>query len=144
MQDAATISKILTSIIKLKISARSLQMDLIQVNGIRAYGYVGYLPEERVLGQWFEVDLTLWVDLAPAGHSDNINDTVDYREAIAIVKSQITTAKFKLVEKLISAIADKILSLEKVNQVRVKLSKPAAPIPNFSGKITLDITRSLT
>ena len=144
MQDAATISKILTSIIKLKISDQSLQMDLIQVNGIRAYGYVGYLPEERVLGQWFEVDLTLWVDLATAGHSDDIKDTVDYREAIAIVKSQITTAKFELVEKLISAIADKILSLEKVNQVRVKLSKPAAPIPDFSGTITLDITRSLT
>ncbi len=119
-------------------------MDSIQVNGIRAYGYVGYLPEERVLGQWFEVDLTLWVDLATAGHSDDIKDTVDYREAIAIVKSQITTAKFDLVEKLISAIADELLSLEKVNQVRVKLSKPAAPIPDFGGKITLDITRSLT
>ncbi len=119
-------------------------MDSIQVNGIRAYGYVGYLPEERVLGQWFEVDLTLWVDLDPAGKTDNIEDTVDYREAIAIVKELITTAKFQLVEKLISAIADKLLSLDKVNQVRVKLSKPAAPIPDFGGKITLDITRSAT
>ena len=119
-------------------------MDSIQVNGIRAYGYVGYLPEERVLGQWFEVDLTLWVDLEPAGQSDNIEDTLDYREAIAIVKEQITTAKFSLVEKLINAIAKQILSLEKVNQVRVKLSKPAAPIPDFDGRITLDITRSLT
>ena len=86
----------------------------------------------------------LWVDLESAGKSDNIEDTLDYREAIAIVKEQITTAKFDLVEKLISAIADKILNLEKVNQVRVKLSKPAAPIPDFSGRITLDITRSLT
>ena len=119
-------------------------MDSIQVNGIRAYGYVGYLPEERVLGQWFEVDLILWVDLQPAGQSDNIEDTLDYREAIAIVKEQITTAKFSLVEKLIHAIAKQILSLEKVNQVRVKLSKPAAPIPDFDGRITLDITRSLT
>jgi 7,8-dihydroneopterin aldolase/epimerase/oxygenase len=119
-------------------------MDSIQVSGIRAYGYVGYLPEEQVLGQWFEVDLTLWLDLEPAAKSDNIEDTVDYREAIAIVKQQITTAKFALVEKLISAIADEILSLEKVKQVRVKLSKPAAPIPNFGGRITLDITRSLT
>lgn len=118
-------------------------MDSIQVNGIRAYGYVGYLPEERILGQWFEVDLTLWVDLVPAGKSDNIEDTLDYREAIAIVKQQITTAKFNLVEKLASAIADRILSLDKVSQVRVKLSKPAAPIPEFSGRITLDITRSL-
>lgn len=117
-------------------------MDSIQVNGIRAYGYVGYLPEERVLGQWFEVDLTLWVDLAPAGKTDAIEDTLDYREAIAIVKELITTSKFSLVEKLVAAIADQLLSLEKVQQVRVKLSKPAAPIPDFSGRITLDITRS--
>ena len=119
-------------------------MDSIQVNGIRAYGYVGYLPEERVLGQWFEVDLTLWVDLAPASSSDSIEDTLDYREAIAIVKEEITTAKFDLVESLIDAIAKKLLNLEKVTQVRVKLSKPAAPIPEFGGRITLDITRSMT
>lgn len=119
-------------------------MDSIQVNGIRAYGYVGYLPEEKVLGQWFEVDLTLWVDLTKAGHTDNIEDTLDYREAITMVKEQITTAKFALVEKLVGAIADKMLSLDKVEQVRVKLSKPAAPIPNFSGRITLDITRSVS
>ena len=118
-------------------------MDSIQVSGIRAYGYVGYLPEEKVLGQWFEVDLTLWVDLTKAGNTDNIEDTLDYREAISVVKEQITTAKFALVEKLIGAIADKILSLDKVKQVRVKLSKPAAPIPDFSGRITLDITRSV-
>ena len=117
-------------------------MDSIQVNGIRAYGYVGYLPEERVLGQWFEVDLTLWVDLEAAGKSDQIEDTLDYREAISIVKEQITTAKFDLVEKLISAIAEQLLNLEKVNQVRIQLSKPAAPIPDFRGRITLDITRS--
>ncbi len=118
-------------------------MDSIQVSGIRAYGYVGYLSEERVLGQWFEVDLTLWVDLTTAGQSDDIKDTLDYREAIAIVKEQITTAKYDLVEKLVNAIAEKLLKLEKVNQVRVKLSKPAAPIPDFSGRITLDITRSI-
>ncbi|MGL5832440.1 MAG: dihydroneopterin aldolase [Waterburya sp.] len=119
-------------------------MDSIQVNGIRAYGYVGYLPEERVLGQWFEVDLTLWVDLTTAAKSDEITDTLDYREAIAIVKQQITTAKFALVEKLVHAIADQLLSLDKVHQVRVQLSKPAAPIPDFGGRITLDITRSIS
>ena len=117
-------------------------MDSIQVTGIRAYGYVGYLAEEKVLGQWFEVDLTLWVDLAVAGKSDDIQDTLDYRSAISVVKEQITTAKYDLVEKLISAIADSLLNLERVSKVRVKLSKPAAPIPDFSGRITLDITRT--
>lgn len=127
---------------QLAVKHHKQTMDSIQVKGIRAYGYVGYLPEERVLGQWFEVDLTIWVDLTTAAESDEIADTLDYREAIAIVKEQITTAKFALVEKLIGAIADKLLILDKVHQVRVQLSKPAAPIPDFSGRITLDITRT--
>jgi 7,8-dihydroneopterin aldolase/epimerase/oxygenase len=116
-------------------------MDSIEVTGIRSYGYTGYLPEEQVLGQWFEVDLTLWLDLTPAAESDDIEQTFDYREAIFLVKDIIKNSQFALVEKLVETIADKILSLNKVTQVRVRLSKPAAPIPDFDGKITLDITR---
>jgi 7,8-dihydroneopterin aldolase/epimerase/oxygenase len=118
-------------------------MDSIRVTGIRSYGYTGYLPEEQILGQWFEVDLTLWLDLATAGESDRIEDTYDYRAAIALVKNLIKNEKYALVEKLATAIADKILQLDKVRQVRVQLSKPAAPIPDFEGRIVIDITRSL-
>lgn len=117
-------------------------MDCIQLTGIRCYGYTGYLPEEQVLGQWFEVDLTLWLDLAAAGESDNIADTVDYRHAIEAVKQLVKTSKFALVEKLASAIADTILKVDQVQQVQVRLSKLSAPIPDFGGKITIDITRT--
>ena len=116
-------------------------MDSIEVTGIRAYGYTGYLPEERVLGQWFEVDLILWLDLTSAGASDNIEETLDYRQAIELVKEQITTAKFALIEKLTATIAEEILNMEKVQKVQIKLSKLAAPIPNFEGKITISLTR---
>ncbi|OKH22572.1 dihydroneopterin aldolase [Hydrococcus rivularis NIES-593] len=117
-------------------------MDSIQITGIRCYGYTGYLPEEQVLGQWFEVDLTLWLDLSLAGSSDRIEDTCDYRAAIAIVKDLVKNQKFALVEKLAAAIAQEILHLEKVQQVRIQLSKVAPPIPDFEGKITIDITRN--
>ena len=117
-------------------------MDSIEITGIRCYGYTGYLPEEQTLGQWFEVDLILWLDLAPAAITDEIEDTFDYREAIAIVKEIIKTSKFALIEKLVNAIANAILALDKVEKVQLKLSKLAAPIPDFGGKITLNITRS--
>jgi dihydroneopterin aldolase len=40
-------------------------------------------------------------------------------------------------------IADSILEdQEGINQVQVILSKPAAPIPDFSGKISIELTRS--
>lgn len=116
-------------------------MDAIKINNIRCYGYTGFLPEEQVLGQWFEVNLTLWVDLASAGESDNIQDTLDYREAIARVKNLIETQKFSLIEKLASAIAQSLLELKLVEKVSVSLSKPAPPIPNFGGEITVEMTR---
>jgi dihydroneopterin aldolase len=117
-------------------------MDCIQLTGIRCYGYTGYLPEEQVLGQRFEVDLTLWLDLAVAGKSDVIEDTLDYRSVISTVQQLVKTSKFALVERLATAIAESILASDSVAQVQVRLSKPAAPIPDFSGKVTIEITRS--
>lgn len=116
-------------------------MDSIEITGIRCYGYTGYLPEEQVLGQWFEIDLMLGIDLTRSGKSDNIEDTLDYREVIAIVKRHISQTQVSLIEALAEIIAQDILTLDKVQQVRVRLSKPAAPIPDFGGKITIDIIR---
>ncbi|NEP59004.1 MAG: dihydroneopterin aldolase [Symploca sp. SIO2G7] len=117
-------------------------MDCIQLSGIRCYGYTGYLPEEQILGQWFEVDLTIWRDLSASGKSDDIADTLDYRSAIETVKQLVKNSKYALIEKLATAIANAILKLEAVQQVQVRLTKPAAPIPDFGGKITIDITRA--
>jgi len=117
-------------------------MDCIQLTGIRCYGYTGYLKEEQVLGQWFEVDVTLWLDLSVAGKSDAIEDTLDYRNIISTVQHLVKTSKFALVEKLASSIAEAILQSKQVTQVQVRLSKTAAPIPDFGGKIMIDITRN--
>jgi dihydroneopterin aldolase len=116
-------------------------MDCIHLTQIRAYGYTGALPEEQILGQWFEVDLTLWLDLAQAGQSDRLEDTLDYRAVISTVQTLIKTSKFALLEKLATAIAEAILGFDRVSQVEVRLIKPAAPIPDFGGKITIELTR---
>jgi len=118
-------------------------MDCIHLTGIRGYGYVGYLPEEKILGQWFEVDLKLWVDLAQATETDAIKDTVDYRNIISLVQNLLKTSKFDLLERLAGAIANAILQESSLTtQVQVILTKPAAPIPDFDGNIRIELTRS--
>ncbi|CDN15982.1 MAG: dihydroneopterin aldolase [Richelia sp.] len=118
-------------------------MDYIHVSGIRAYGYTGYLAEEQVLGQWFEVDVKLWLDISKAAKTEDIGQTVDYRSTINLVKDLIKNSKFLLIERLVETIADSILKQnDRVSQVQVILSKPAAPIPDFGGKISIDITRN--
>lgn len=116
-------------------------VDIISVRNIRGYGYTGFLKEEKVLGQWFEVDLELGVDLAPAGISDNLEDSVDYRQVIDVTKETIQTSRFDLVERLAAAIATQLLAIQKIRSVRVCLTKPHPPIPDFSGSIVIDITR---
>ncbi len=115
-------------------------MDCICLSGIRSYGYTGVLPEEQVLGQWFEVNLTLWLDLSQAGRSDRLEDTLDYREVITAVQQLIKTTKFKLLERLATAIAERVLDYP-VAQVQVRLTKLAAAIPDFAGHVTVELTR---
>ncbi len=118
-------------------------MDCIYLTGIRAYGYTGYLPEEQVLGQWFEVDVKLWLDLSTPAQSDAIEDTIDYRSVISLVQNLVKNSKFALIERLAGTVADSILHCDDlVKQVEVNLSKPAAPIPDFGGKITINLIRT--
>jgi dihydroneopterin aldolase len=116
-------------------------MDSIKIKDIRCYGYTGYLREEQTLGQWFKVDLTLTLDLSTAGKSDRLEDTLDYRQVITIVKDIVKTSRYALVERLAEAIAQAILTLNLVPQVRVELTKLAPPIPDFGGQVIIDITR---
>ena len=113
----------------------------IYLKGVRAYGYVGYLPEENVLGQWFEVDATLWVDFEKSTYSGEIEDTVNYISCIRKIENLIQTEKYKLIERLAGAIADSILEDTKISQVELRVIKQP-PIPNFQGSVAVEITRS--
>ncbi|MEO1521434.1 MAG: dihydroneopterin aldolase [Cyanobacteria bacterium J06633_2] len=117
-------------------------MDTLHINRIRAYGYTGALPEEQVLGQWFEVNLTLWRDLSIPGQSDRLSDTHDYSVTVPAVQSLIQSSRYQLIESLAEAIAQTVLEDHSLDQVRVQLIKLTPPIPNFDGNITVDITRS--
>jgi ribonuclease HI len=115
----------------------------IYLTGVRAYGYVGLLPEENVLGQWFTVDATIATDFEDATYSDAIADTLDYRACIAKIESIIQTSKFALIERLAGAIADSLLEDPKIEQLELRVTKHP-PIPNFQGAVAVEISRGGT
>ncbi|WP_313890621.1 dihydroneopterin aldolase [Planktothricoides raciborskii] len=117
------------------------KMDAIEITGLRYYGYVGYFPEEQVLGQWFEVDLTLWLDLSVVGQNDRLEDTLNYADVVEQVRQLMETAKFKTVERLNTAIIEAMLNFEKVQKVRSRLVKVSPPIPGFPGHIVIEMIR---
>lgn len=120
-----------------------MDTDKIEVTGIRAYGYIGALPEETILGQWFEVDLTLWMDLLLAGKSDSLTDTHNYADIIQQTQQIIQTEKFKLIERLGDAIATQALANdERLEKIQVTVTKLTAPVPNFDGRVAITMVRT--
>lgn len=115
--------------------------DCIHLTGIRAYGHTGFFVEEQTLGQWYEIDLTLQMDLSRAGESDRLEDTYDYSSDVKAVVELVETARFKLIEKLAAEIAKIVLRSGQVEQVSVRLTKLHPPIPDFTGSVAIEITR---
>lgn len=115
--------------------------DRLLVTGLRCYGYTGFIPEEKALGQWYEVDFELWTDLRPAALSGQLCDTFDYRSAIEAIRELFRSCQFDLIESLAEAIATIILQETGATQARIRLTKCHPPIPDFTGKVTLEIIR---
>ncbi len=116
-------------------------MDAIHIKNIQCYGYTGFFPEEKTLGQRFSIDLTIGLGLLTPGESDKLQDTLDYSLVVDTIKTLVKQEKPDLIERLAEIIAAKILSFPLTQSVRVQLTKVAAPIPDFNGQITIDITR---
>lgn len=118
-------------------------MSCLEISGIRAYGYIGALAAENELGQWFEVDLTLWLDLDLAASSDRLADTYDYCQAVQATQALIRTSRFRLIERLADAIATTTLATDpRLGQIKVRLTKLTPPIADFDGQITVELMRS--
>ncbi|MCR5403911.1 MAG: dihydroneopterin aldolase, partial [Butyrivibrio sp.] len=75
-------------------------MDRINLTGMEFYGYHGCLPEEREKGQRFYVDVEMFMDLSPAGKSDDLNDTVNYAEVFEYIRQVVEGPSKQLIESV--------------------------------------------
>ena len=116
-------------------------MDRILVSGLRVMGVHGVLPEEQVRAQPFAIDLTLVIDLAPAGVSDALDDTVDYGAVAEAVAAVVAGEQHQLLERLAARIAEVCRTDPRVREVTVSLRKLRPPVPVALASVGVTITR---
>lgn len=117
-------------------------LDKVLLYGLRFYGYHGVWPEEKKLGQWFEVDLEMWGDFTQASKTDNLEDALDYSIVYQLVKTVIEGPSVNLLEKLASQIAGALLEIDSIQKVQVRVKKPGAPLGGPMGYAGIEIVRS--
>ena len=69
------------------------------------------------------VDVVLEADLAAAGRSDRLEDTVDYVRAYALVQEVVEGEPCQLLEAVAERIAGRLLQLERVRRATVSVRK---------------------
>lgn len=118
-------------------------MDHIELRGMSFWGRHGVGAREREQAQEFKVDIELAADLAAGGRSDDIADTVDYRQVRAAAKDVIEGPSRSLLESLAAAIAERVLALPRVEGVSVRITKwPPSMQPIEGASIRIDRTRA--
>jgi dihydroneopterin aldolase len=103
--------------------------DAIFVNGLALHAYHGVMQHEAKVGQSFQLDLVLDIDLAAASRSDKLKDTISYDTVVKTASDAFCTRRYRLVEAAAGAVAEALLAeFPQLRSIRVTVHKPHAPI----------------
>jgi len=100
--------------------------DIIFLRGLDVECIIGFIDWERRIRQKVRIDIEMPVDCARAAKSDDVVDTLDYKEVAKRVINFVENSEFKLVETMAHRMALLILEEFKISWIRISINKPGA------------------
>lgn len=114
-------------------------MDRILIEDLLVRCIIGVNEDERREKQDVIINIALTIDLRQAGHSDRLEDTIDYRALKQEVYRAVEEAHFFLIEALAEHIAAICLTRAPVRAVQVRVEKPSAL--RFARSVAVEMQR---
>lgn len=119
-------------------SFRAYGTTQIALTGLRVRGFHGVLPEERVQGQDFLVDVSLTVRTP---EDDDLGQTVNYAALAEQLAAVVAGEPVDLIETLASRLMDVCLAEPLVENATVRVHKPEAPVGLPFDDVTVTLQR---
>lgn len=95
---------------------------------MKFHAYHGVLPQEKIVGGTFQVNLLLEADLINATESDNVEDTINYGNVYDLIKEEMYTPS-QLLEHIAGRIYKKLLEVyPQIKSLEVSVSKLNPPV----------------
>lgn len=108
-------------------------MYQVRLEDVRLFGYHGLFPEERILGNWFILNLSI-SKYVTEGFSDHIERTMDYGQLYAI-SAEVMKEPVDLLETLCERIASKCKELHpNFLELEIRIGKEHPPMGMMGGR----------
>ena len=105
-----------------------LKESYIVLQDLRFHAYHGVLPQERLTGNDYVVNLRIGYDIGDAMLSDDVNDTLKYAEVYLLVWQEMAVPS-GLIEHVAGRIGDRLFRLfPKIEKVELKIIKQNPPM----------------
>ena len=113
----------------------------IEISGLSLFTHVGVTAAEREVGQRLLLDIRLDVGDCDATITDRIEDTIDYGQVCEAANLVAQQRSYKTLERLCTAIADRLLERYEAVAVWVKAAKPEPPLPLPVAEVSVEVWR---
>jgi dihydroneopterin aldolase len=111
----------------------------IEIVGLSLYTHHGVDEAERTVGQRLVFDLSFDLSDCDATVTDRIEDTIDYGEVCQQVALAAQERSYKTLERLCSAVADRMMDRYNADAETVRATKPEPPIPLPVEEVTVEV-----
>ena len=118
--------------------------DNITLTGLRATAHHGVFEHERTDGQVFVIDAVVYLDVAAAAASDDIDSTVHYGVLAEQIVAAVESDPVDLIETVAERVARVVLAHRAATATTVTVHKPGAPITVPFEDVSVTITRLST
>jgi 7,8-dihydroneopterin aldolase/epimerase/oxygenase len=115
----------------------------VEVSGLSLYTRHGVSEAEREIGQRLVFDVAFELDECDATVTDRVEDTVDYAEVCEQVALAAQERQYRTLERLCSAVADRMIGRFGAESVRVKATKPEPPIPLPVDEVSVEVWKEV-
>jgi dihydroneopterin aldolase len=111
----------------------------IEIVGLSLYTHHGVGAAEREVGQRLVFDLSFDLASCDATVTDRVEDTIDYADVCQQVALAAQERSYSTLERLCSAVADRMMDRYGADAVTVRATKPEPPIPLPVEEVTVEV-----
>jgi 7,8-dihydroneopterin aldolase/epimerase/oxygenase len=115
----------------------------IEISGLSLYTRHGVSDAERELGQRLVFDVIFELEECDATVTDRVEDTVDYGKVCEQIAFAAQERSYKTLERLCTAVADRMIDRFSAESVRVKAAKPEPPIALPVDEVSVEVWKEV-